>query len=193
MKTYHKLKVPNDSAWDRKLWYKHVHYKVRYFCYSIHNIIRWIPTLWKDRDWDDAFILLILQKKIEFQRKHLVNSNRHMGIERNNRDMTIVLNLLERKLEEFYSLEKYDYHQFEWNFTPCVNQPEYTTMDSTIVWEKFDDYLAKYPNVVRKIKLEHPDVVDKDQLSLYVGLANERRANKLLWKILEERSHEWWD
>ena len=39
---------------------------------KIKNIIRWIPVLWKDRDWDDWYIYKILQKKIEYQRKEII-------------------------------------------------------------------------------------------------------------------------
>ena len=37
--------------------------KFNHFFLNIRNIIRWIPTLWKDREWDYAFMLKIEQKK----------------------------------------------------------------------------------------------------------------------------------
>ena len=33
----------------------------------IKNLIRWIPIIWKDRDWDFYFTYEILKKKLEFQ------------------------------------------------------------------------------------------------------------------------------
>ena len=34
---------------------------------KIKNLIRWIPIIWKDRDWDFYFTYEILKKKLEFQ------------------------------------------------------------------------------------------------------------------------------
>jgi hypothetical protein len=35
-------------------------YKIKQFFRNIHNLIRWFPIIWKDRDWDDHFIFEIL-------------------------------------------------------------------------------------------------------------------------------------
>ena len=32
------------------------------------NVLRWLPTIWKDRDWDTNYITEILIKKLEFTR-----------------------------------------------------------------------------------------------------------------------------
>lgn len=39
--------------------------KITCFFLNIKNIIKWIPTLWKDREWDYSFMLEIEQKKIK--------------------------------------------------------------------------------------------------------------------------------
>ena len=39
--------------------------KIANFFLSIKNIIRWIPTLFKDREWDYSFMLEIEQKKLK--------------------------------------------------------------------------------------------------------------------------------
>ena len=98
MKTYNKLPLPKDTAWERKTWRKYIHRKIKYLIDGVHNIIRWIPFLFHDRDWDDYYILKMLQKKIEHQRNYLVNSNRHTRIDEDNYWMTVTLNLLEREI-----------------------------------------------------------------------------------------------
>lgn len=40
---------------------------IRFFN-RLHNVYRWLPTIWKDQDWDDQFIVDILVKKLEHQR-----------------------------------------------------------------------------------------------------------------------------
>ena len=110
---YTKLKLPKDTAWERKSWRRFVHWRITYFIDGVRNIIRWVPVLYKDRDWDDYFITKMLQKKIENQRKYLVEHNRHLNIDSNNFWMTVVLNLIEAEHEEYYSCEYMDYYESE--------------------------------------------------------------------------------
>ncbi len=41
------------------------------FTQGIRNLIRWFPTIWKDRDYDHYYIMEILKKKLEFQAKSM--------------------------------------------------------------------------------------------------------------------------
>ena len=43
-------------------------YPFRDFYRRVKNILRWLPTIWRDRDWDDSYITEILIKKLEFTR-----------------------------------------------------------------------------------------------------------------------------
>jgi len=43
-------------------------YPFRDFYRRIRNVLRWLPTIWKDRDYDDSYITEILIKKLEFTR-----------------------------------------------------------------------------------------------------------------------------
>ena len=195
MKQYTKLSIPKDSAWDRFKWGRYVHWRIRDFFKGIRNIIRWIPTLYKDRDWDDYFITKMLQKKIEFQREHLVRDNRHTEIDRDNRYMTLALNLIEREHDEFYSLEKYDYEKSDMEFEEVEGMPGYKSIEFKLKWENLDAYLAKYSGAVRRVKKMYPDkdLSDKQILAFYVGMYNQERCHKLLYKILELHIQSWWD
>lgn len=42
----------------RKFWW------IRYFIEGVKSIIRWLPTIYKDRDWDDYFLIEILYRKL---------------------------------------------------------------------------------------------------------------------------------
>jgi hypothetical protein len=195
MKRYTKLPIPKDTAWERNTWRRYAPIWFKEFVDGVTNIVRWIPTLYRDRDWDDFYITKILQKKIEFQREHLVKHNRHLSIPQDNRDMTWVLNLIERKHEDYYSLEKYDYEDSEFVFTPCEDKPNYSTIETKVNSENWDEYLAKYKGAVRRVKKLYPnkDLSDKGDLTHYVGRYNQERADRLLWRIMAERSARWWD
>ena len=193
MKTYKQLPIPEDSAWSRNTLYGKLHWRIKYFLEGVKNIVRWIPTLYHDRDWDGNYILKILQKKIEFQRKELVNANRHTRIESDNRDMTLALNLLERVKEEYYSLECMDYWNSEIVFDDVPENPELKSIEVNTTAERYDEYLSKYPSSVRALTKEHGEELDKERLCLMVSNYNHKKANKLLFRILEERLAYWWD
>ena len=193
MKTYKPLPIPEDSAWERTTLFGMLHWRIRNFLTSCNNLIKWFPTIWNDRDWDHTFILKMLQKKIEFQRKELVNANRHTRIESDNRDMTIVLNLLERVREEYYQMECMDYWYTDIVFEKIPNNSSHKLADVVDKWEKFDEFLSKYPSSVRAVIKEHGEQDDKKRLCLLVSYYNHEKANKLLFRILEERLTYWWD
>jgi hypothetical protein len=193
MKTYKQLPIPKDSDWDRNTLLSKLHWRIRYFFTGVKNIFKWMPTIYHDRDWDGDFILKILQKKIEFQRKELVSANRHMNIDRDNRDMTLALNLLERVREEHYQLECMDYWNDDISFEDVQNKPDSKSIEIKTTDERFDDYLNKYPSSVRVVIKKHGVIEDKKTLCLEVSYYNHNKANKLLFRILEERLPYWWD
>ena len=193
MKTYNQLPIPNDSAWERKTLFDRLHWRIRYFLTGCRNLIKWAPTIFHDRNWDGHYILKILQKKIEFQRKELVNANRHTRIESDNRHMTLALNLLERVREEYYQLECMDYWHSEMLFNNIPDKPDLKSIDVVTKSERYDEFLSKYPSSVRAVVKEHGEQDDKQRLCLLVSYYNHKKANKLLFRILEERLTYWWD
>jgi hypothetical protein len=196
MKNYKKLTIPEDSAWNKKgisarIW-RILHWRIRSFLTGCKNVIRWSPTIFKDKDWDQWHIYNILQKKIEFQRQELINANRHTDINRDNRDMTIVLNLIERVNEGFYGVEYLDYSESKFRFEPIEGDDEYYTMEQDVISENYDEYIKKYQSSVRKVLKEKPDL-DKKDLCFWVARHNEEKAHDLLHRILKERIRYWWD
>jgi hypothetical protein len=193
MKNYKKLIVPNDSAWSRDVLWRRLHWRIRYFLTGVKNIFRWAPTLYKDKDWDSWYIYNILQKKIEYQRQEIINANRHTDIDRDNRDMTIALNLLERVKDDYYGMEHVDYSKTEFDFIPVGGNSNLKEMKMTVLSENYDEFLKKYPSSVRKVLKEKGNNLDKDVLCVYVARYNQERARKLLFKLLEQKIEKWWD
>jgi hypothetical protein len=196
MKNYKKLTIPEDSAWNRKtisarIW-RNLHWRIRYFLTGCKNVVRWVPTLYKDKDWDEWYIYTILQKKIEFQRKEIIYANRHMQVDRDNRDMTIVLNLIERVKEDYYGIEYLDYSETKFRFEPIEGDDDRYSLEQDVISENYDTYLKKYPSSVRKVSKEKPDLNKKD-LCFWVAKHNEEKAHNLLHRVLKERIRRWWD
>jgi hypothetical protein len=51
---------------------------IRRFFRKCNNVLRWLPTIWKDEDWDNSFILNILIKKLEHQRDFFLSDRTHI-------------------------------------------------------------------------------------------------------------------
>lgn len=191
MKNYEKLTIPKDSSWDRSTIWKRLHWRIRNFLIGCKNIIKWMPTLFKDRDWDQYHIYTILQKKIEFQRKEIVYANRSTRVWQDNRDMTIILNLLQRVKNGFYESEHIDYYESNVEFIP-VEGTNLKEIKFDVISERYDEYLNKYKSSVRKVLKEEGEI-DKDVLCMLVAKHNQEKARKLLFNILNERIEGWWD
>lgn len=192
MKRFDKLTMPPASAWNTLSSRKLLHWRIRSFLTGCMNILRWSPTLFKDRDWDASYIYTILQKKIEFQRNELVNANRHESIDGDNRDMTIALNLIERVKMEYYSIEYLDYFDSNFRFESVDNEKQLFTIQEDLICENYDDYLEKYASSVRIVLKEKPNVSKRD-LCTWVAMHNEQKAHNLLHRILKERMTNWWN
>ena len=193
MKNYKKLTIPEDSAWDRHSIWRKLHWRIRSFLTGCKNIIKWFPILWKDRDWDQWHIFTILQKKIEFQRNEIINANRHTEIDIDNRDMTIVLNLIERVKDEYYRTEYLEFEVSEFRFIPVKDNPNLKELLIDVISDQYDEYLLRYPSTVRKVIRKNGDDLDKKTLCLYVARENHKKATNLLFKILKDRIERWWD
>ena len=191
MKNYKKLTIPEDSAWDRSIIWKRLHWRIRNFLIGCNNIIKWTPTLFKDRDWDQYHIYTILQKKIEFQRKEIVYANRSTRVWQDNRDMTIILNLLERVKDGYYESENTDYYEMKVETIP-VDGTSLKQMKFEVLSERYDEYLNKYKSSVRKVLKEEGEI-DKETLCMLVARHNQERARKLLFNMLNEKIEGWWD
>lgn len=184
---YTKLPIPKDTAWDtaRFKWGRYIHWRIRYLFQGVWNIIRWMPTIFHDRDWDDYYITKMLQKKLEFHRAHLVSENRHVNIDRDNYWITVVLNLLERKHMEYYQMERYDY---------MVHGPE---LFDDLISDTLDEYIAKYGSAkraaIKKYAKNNPRHNDKESISFYMCTIRQQKADDLIFEILKRHSAEWWD
>lgn len=85
---------------------------------GVRNLIRWMPTIWKDRDWDGSYILTILIKKIELQRETIINNKivHQDELKVMEGDMSKCLELLKKANDEWGNYEEplVDQHDKKW-------------------------------------------------------------------------------
>ena len=59
--------------------FKDIKYAMKRFFRKIKNVFRWIPTIWKDEDYDGHFIVEILIKKLEHTRDFFLSDRTHIA------------------------------------------------------------------------------------------------------------------
>lgn len=220
MKTYKKLTLPPDSAWNRKSYNPYILldkqiYKLKHNDYfdwiydywdkfidtpywnfkaGIKNLWRWFPVIWKDRDFDHHYIYEILQKKLEFQRQYLVSHNRCESTEVANKYITICLNLIERMKEQYYEMEYMDYEETEyiWESIKDDGEDKLVKLDIRQISENLDDYFLKYKIQYNKFRKKYSKET-KSYLAHIIARENQLRCNRLFYNILEKQLFTWWD
>ena len=200
-KRHYQLPIPDDSAWERRTWRYYTPIWFNEIVRGISNLIKWAPTIYKDRDWDSHHIFEMLKFKLIQQRKEIVGANRHTTVWQTNRDITHCLNLIERIQEETYNLEYFDYIRERTWFTENEDNESSSigvtyTMNSEILDENFAGYFLKYRNQVAKLIKKDPELAlpeNKKRLALYLGDLNQQRCQTLLFKIMNDKIGHWWD
>lgn len=84
------------------------------FIQGIKNLIHWFPIIWKDRDYDHAYIEVMLEHKLKAMYKRFSDKNAtYVNWESEHaakalKALNICVIILERRREEFYILNLYD-------------------------------------------------------------------------------------
>lgn len=194
------MKTEKLSILERiELWFRFEgRYYHRDFINGIKNLIRWFPTIWKDRDWDDHFIWQIMIQKLKFQSEYLSEYGNHVDSDRDSQKIMLCVSLMERIKTEYYMLEYQDYHELEVNFVPTTltnGQKGYEYKTKTLS-EDFNSFFKKYPKVykktVEKLKKERDNFGDHT-IAFYMSQENHKRARKILFNLLENNMEKWWN
>ena len=168
---------------------------------GIKSIWYWLPIIWKDRHWDSHYIFEIMKHKLKAQSKWIGGRDIHTRSKRDAEVMMTCVRLMEKVQDEFYSGEYSDYHTTKHWFEPCEDQEGYSTWESRLLEENFDEYFLKYPRIYdRVMKGEGVLALDgedsegiKQRIAMNIGHINHERARKLLFKSMEENIEKWWD
>jgi len=217
LKKHTQLPIPSGSSWDKKTynpyflfnawlynkfphtWFyknydKFIQTPISSFIGGVKSLIRWLPIIWKDRNWDSHYTLEILKHKLILQREYLVTNNRFTTVDVVNRDITLCLNLIERLQDDFYEVEYQDYYEEDMWFEPI--EGGMYSVKSKVIRENLQDYFDKYPLVVSKIYRKHPQPYSTPpniSIALQVGTENHERCKRLLFKVLQDKIEHWWD
>jgi hypothetical protein len=94
-----------------------------------------------------------------------------------------------------------DYHETKMWFESIKEQPGYSTWESEMISENFDEYFKKYPLIYKRVLNgegffsidDKSEKENKQRIAMNMAYINQERANKLLFKMLENNIRRWWD
>lgn len=193
------------KPWYKKMWRKlslNWNFKYRYlwrdFTIGIKNIIYWLPVIWKDRNWDSHYIFEVLAHKLKAQSKYIGARDIHTHAKRDAGVIMTCVRLIDKVQEEFYTMEPMDYEKTKHWFKPVKGNSNLSSWESKQLKENFDEYFAKYPLIYKRVMngegwLKIKDFNDKNRIASNIAHINHQRANRLLFKIMEENTQRWWD
>ena len=192
---------PRPNIFRRiELWWGHEgKYYHKFLREGIKNIIYWFPIIWKDRNWDHDYIFRILKHKLKAQAKYIGSKDRHTRAQYDSQRMKLCVNLIQKLQDSYYEMEYMDYAKDRHWFEPCGDKEGYSTWESENIWERYDDFFKKYPNMHRRVlKGEGFAPIkgredDKHFIAMSIGHMNYDRAHKLLFRIMERDIRGWWD
>ena len=180
--------------WDHDGQYLHKEIKT-----GIKNIWYWLPIIWKDRHWDSHYIFEIMMHKLKAQSKYIGEGNIHTRAKRDAEVMMTCVHLMKLIQDETYSSEYFDYHKTKHWFEDMPGKEGYSSWESKLLEENFDDYFKKYPLIYKRVlggegvfKREGRED-DKQIIAMNIGYINHERASKLLFKMMEQNIQKWWD
>ena len=182
------------------LWWDHEgRYYHKTFMTGVRNLIYWLPIIWKDRNWDSHYIFEIMMHKIKAQSKYIGERDIHTRAQRDAEIMMTCVRLMKLIDDDFYSSEYSDYHKTKHWFEDVPGKEGYSSWESKLMEENFDDFFKKYPLIHKRV-LNGEGVFgregreeDKQIIAMNIGHINHERARKLLFKIMEENIERWWD
>ena len=186
------------------LWWNHDgQYYHKYIKMGVKNLIYWFPIIWKDRNWDSHYIFEIMKHKLSGQADYIGRRDFHTRAQEDAKRMRLCVKLMGLVQDEFYSSEYSDYHKTKHWFEDIDEKLGYSSWESRLLEENFDDYFKKYPLIYKRVLNgegifplgDHDNVsTDKKQrIAMNIGYINHDRARKLLFKIMESEIEKWWD
>jgi hypothetical protein len=172
---------------------------IRTFKNGVKNLIKWFPIIWKDRDWDQHYIYEVLKFKLQKQAKYISQRGNHLSAQKDARNMNICTSLIQKIQDGYYELEYMNY---------CIDKTWFEPIKDSYSWEReildenYDSYFKLYPLIYKKVindEIKYYDINNvhgserKERIAMSIAQYNQKRAQDLLFKIMNEQINSWWD
>ena len=142
--------------------------------YGTHNLIKWFPIVWCDRDWDHNYLYEILRFKLNRMEQELHGS--WIGSDKEAKEVKKCVLLLDRLLKD-------EYHEIAYkNFYKKWGEPDYTINKNI--------FKPVYPNDPNDENEEEIEIEYKRKMNDSQYL--EDQDVEMLFDIMKKRIRRWW-
>lgn len=149
--------------------------------YGIQNLIVWFPIIWKDRNWDQYYLYLILKMKLKNMERYQRQYGHALDADKTANKIRVCINLLERLIKNDYYDMAYKNHDKKWG-------------ELNFLWEKdINGNLLRLNRTNIKCdedrKKEH-----KEYMRLCEHEVKLRKQDiYYLFKLMSKQIETWWD
>jgi len=150
--------------------------------YGMKNIVKWLPVIWKDRDWDSYHIFKLLHFKLSNMEKLFRVHGNHVESSKDADDIKICINLLNRILKNEYGEMVFKNHDEKWG------EPKFS-------WETIDKQECMGLNIIREnvtVKNEEQERKEFKELIKREDILKKQDIN-YLFNYLAKHIRNWWD
>lgn len=164
------------NMWKIKAFFSYIRYDIPY---GIQNLFKWFSIVWKDRDWDYAYIFIVLKFKIHNTALNIVKYGESVD---NNQKIKYML--LAEKLIDYISQE----HYLQNSLNMLSNKWGHYDFENNNIYEQL--FFSR-----QKIKSDQDKLEYKEDFSKAFILADKQhnKAKRLLFNILNEHIETWWN
>ena len=151
---------------------------------GFESLWKWLPVIWKDRQWDHQFIYEVFRHKLHLTEQLIRHDGIHLYHIRDADKIKLCVNLLDRLMKDEYHETAFKPHRKKWG------EP------------KFDWIEAKEHAGMTELKITHPNVEttkdEEKQSKDFKRCAKDEVTLReqdldLLFKLMRKHIQSWWD
>ena len=168
-------------------------YPFRDFYRRVRNVLRWLPTIWKDRDWDHSYINEILIRKLEFTRDFYLSDKPYSSEAKRTADeIQEAISRLHQTRDswEFYEDSALEQLELKWGRTTFKSIPyEYDEDGSVLTYQMetvYDNEKVFTPEDKEQYSKEYREAMKQAQKDY---MKDKIKAYKFIAKNIDK----WWD
>ena len=169
------------------MW-SNIKYWVKRKIWQIRNVIKWLPIIWKQFDFDYSYAIEVFKFQLQKTSDYLASDKAMtLSAKDNHKRLEIIIRLMDKVYGiDNYELECYDElyriygkDKFKHKFIPCKDEKGYSEL-------KHSYELTESPELIEEIENKRKELLKE-------SIDKQKRAHKLLWDLVEHNIERMWD
>lgn len=166
-----------------KQFYDKVHTEIQVVWYGVQNLIAFAPIVWKDRYWDHAFLLDLMEFKLRQMAWYHQKYGHTLNADKKALEMIEAAGICNRLRREEYGEDRYDQHDEKWG---RIKLPKFRDEQGRRITLTINRENVRTPESKEQESKEFEDIFQFEQL------AQQRDLDRLA-ELFRTRLLGWWD